>query len=175
LARADPISAELARFLRARNDQILDLIRRAERLAQALQARSPAFVLCHSDIHAGNVLVEPGGALYIVDWDEPILAPKERDLMFIGAGLWGQWRGPQEEEALFYRGYGRTWIDPRALAYYRYARIVEDIAIYCEWIVHELESQADREQSLRYLQSNFLPDSTIEIAYASDGTSILFT
>ena len=86
----------------------------SERLARVLQARSPEFTLCHSDVHAGNLLIGADDAFYIVDWDSPILAPKERDLMFIGGGLMGAWRAPREEEALFYRGYGATRIDPVA-------------------------------------------------------------
>lgn len=167
---ADPISAELARFLRTKSDPILDLMRRFERLIQPLQARALAFVLCHSDIHAGNVLIEPDGALHVVDWDEPILAPKERDLMFIGTGYWGNGYTSQEEEAFFYRGYGRTQVDPFAMAYYRYGRIVEDIAVFCDRIFQAHEGREDREQSLRYLQSNFLPRNTIEMAYATDET-----
>lgn len=169
-APADPVAAELAAFLNARCDGILDLVGRAEGLALALRPRSAEFVLCHSDIHAGNVLIASNGALYIIDWDDPIFAPKERDLMFIGAGLWGNGRTPQEEEALFYQGYGQTQINPVVLAYYRYERIVQDIAVFCERIFSTSEGRQDREQSLRYLKSNFLPNSTIERAYESDKT-----
>ncbi len=167
-ALADPVAVELAAFLKARRDEILDLVGRAERFALHLKPRTPEFVLCHSDIHAGNVLIDPTGALYIVDWDNPIFAPKERDLMFIGGGLWGDGHTAQEEETLFYRGYGQTQIDPAALAYYRYERIVQDIAVFCERIFQTNEGREDREQSLRYLKSNFLPNSTIEMAYRSD-------
>jgi spectinomycin phosphotransferase len=52
--------------------------------------------------------------------------------MFAGGGQFGAGRTAQEEETLFYQGYGPTAIDPAALAYYRYERIVEDIAVYCE-------------------------------------------
>jgi hypothetical protein len=45
--------------------------------------------LCHSDIHAGNILIDVNDDFYIVDWDNPILAPKEHDLMFIGGGQRG--------------------------------------------------------------------------------------
>ncbi len=160
----DPVANELAAFLRVKRDEILELVARAERLGQTLQAGSAEMIVCHSDLHAGNILVEGNGRFYIVDWDDPILAPKERDLMFIGGGLLGNWRTPEEEEALFYRGYGHTQIDATALAYYRCERIIQDIAVYCEELLLTAEGGADRAQSLRYLKSNFLPGSTIEIA-----------
>ena len=98
------------------------------------------------------------------------LAPKERDLMFIGGAQGFAGHTAQEEETLFYRGYGQTQIDPIALAYYRYERIIQDIAVFCEQIFLTNEGGEDREQSLRYLTSNFLPNNTIEIAYTSDKT-----
>ena len=103
----------------------------------------PEFVLCHSDIHAANLLVAADGALYIVDWDEPILAPKERDLMYAGGGQSFLGYTPQEEEALFYRGYGETQVDPVGLAYYRYERIIEDIAAFCEQLLTSGKGGAD--------------------------------
>ena len=100
----------------------------------------------------------------------PILAPKERDLMYAGGGQFGKARLPVEEERLFYRGYGQTPIDPDALAYYGYERIVEDIAVYCEQLLRSNAGGVDREQALRYLMSNFEPKGTIEIAYRADTT-----
>lgn len=167
----DPVAARLAAFLRAEQDEILDLVGRAERLVLALRGRSPEFVLCHSDIHAGNILIDTNDSLHIVDWDNPIMAPKERDLMFIGGGQGFAGHTAQEEEALFYEGYGQTQIDPVGLAYYRYERIIEDIAVFCEQLFLTDEGKKDREQSLRYLTSNFLPGGTIEIARASDKAS----
>ena len=104
----------------------------------------------------------------MVDWDNPILAPKERDLMAIGGGLMGNWRPPQEEELLFYRGYGDVQIDTQALAYYRYERIIQDIAVYCEQLLLTVDGGEDRAQALHYLMANFLPGSTIALAYRSD-------
>jgi spectinomycin phosphotransferase len=167
----DPVAVKLAAFLEAKRDEILDLVGRAERLARALEARSPEFVLCHSDIHAGNVLIDTDDVFYIVDWDDPILAPKERDLMFIGGGQGFTGHTAQEEVTLFYRGYGPTQIDPVGLAYYRYERIIEDIAVFCQQLLLTDEGGEDREQSFRYLTANFLPNGTIEIAHKSDRTS----
>ena len=167
---ADPVAVELAAFLQSQRATILDLAGRAQRLAGLLQARPSQFVVCHSDLHAGNILLGTDGALYVVDWDEPILAPKERDLMYVGGGLLASGLTPQEEETLFYPAYGPTQVDAVALAYYRYERIVQDIAAFCEQLLLSNEGGADREQSLHYLQSNFLPQGTIEIAYHSDRT-----
>jgi spectinomycin phosphotransferase len=163
----DPVAAETAAFLRSKSHEVHDLIARAGRLGSALRARSPEFVLCHSDLHAGNLLLGDDGALYIVDWDEPIMAPKERDLMFIGAGVDDLWPGAREE-ALFYEGYGPTEIDPVALAYYRYERIVADLAVESEQVFLTTVGGADRANALHYMMTNFLPDNTIERAYRSD-------
>ena len=164
----DPVSAELAEFLRSEQDQILKLIRRTEKLAEALHKRALELVLCHSDLHAGNILLGVDDTLYLVDWDDPIMAPKERDLMYIGGGLVGAWIPPQEEENRFYQAYGQMQIDPIALAYYRYERIIEDIAVFCQEIFQSNTSGQNRKQSLIYLKSNFLPNGTIEIAYQTD-------
>ena len=164
----DPIADELAAFMTANSHVVGELVDRAQQLARALQARPPQLIVCHADIHAGNLLIEQSGALYIVDWDEVILAPKERDLMYIGGGLMASGLAPEAEEALFYQGYGDVQLNRSALAYYRYERIVQDIAAYCEQLLSSNEGGDDREQSLRAVKSNFSPGGTIEIAYQSD-------
>jgi spectinomycin phosphotransferase len=165
---SDPISAKLTAFLQARRGEILDLIDRAERSAKMLRANPPDCVLCHSDLHAGNILIDGEGALYIVDWDDPIYAPKERDLMFPGGGQGFRGHTSGEEEAFFYQGYGPAMIDQNALAYYRYERIIQDIAAFCDHILLSGKGSADREQSFRYLSASFLPGKALDIARRSD-------
>jgi spectinomycin phosphotransferase len=82
----------------------------------------------------------------------------------------GKGRRPEDEEALFYQAYGQTRVNPIALAYYRYERIVQDIAAFCEQLFQTNEGHEDREQALRYLKSSFLPNGVLEIAYRSDPT-----
>lgn len=173
-AFSDPVAAETALLLQARREEILYLVGRAEALAGELQARPPQPVLCHADVHAGNVLLTAGDNLYLIDWDTPIVAFKERDLMSIGGGLFGGWQSPEEEERLFYEGYGfPAQVDASALAYYRYERIIQDIAAYCAFLLLSGEGGQDREQSLRYLESNFQPGGTVELAYRADAAASL--
>ena len=164
----DPVATELAAFLKIKRGEILDLVARADRCAQALQVQAPESVVCHADLHAGNILIDASGTFYLVDWDTLVLAPKERDLMYAGGGQFGAARTPQQEEALFYEGYGPAAVNPNALAYYRYERIVEDLAVECEQIFLADGSGEDQAQALRWLMSNFEPNGTIEIAYRAD-------
>ena len=62
-------------------------------------------------------------------FDNPSFAPKERDLILVGGST--VWNNPSNE-ALFYQGYGPAEIDRMALAYYRYERIIQDIAAITE-------------------------------------------
>ncbi|MCB0032914.1 MAG: aminoglycoside phosphotransferase family protein [Anaerolineales bacterium] len=163
----DAVARQTAVFLQDKKQAIIELIQRTEQLAQVLCKQSLPFVICHSDLHAGNLLISHEGKLYLVDWDEPILAPKERDLMYIGGGLLASGLMAQEEEALFYAAYGQVQVNQTAVAYYRYERIIQDILAYCEELLLTEAGGADRPQSLRYLMSNFSPNGTIEIAYQS--------
>jgi spectinomycin phosphotransferase len=168
----DPVAAGLAALLAERAGVIGHLAERAGRLADVLRQRRAPLVLCHSDIHAGNVLVSddgPGTRLHVIDWDEPVLAPKERDLMFIGAGIGDRWNRPREAD-LFYRGYGPADVDPVAVAYYRYERIIIDVVVDCREILLPGAPAADRERALTKLASGFGPGSVAEIACRTGDT-----
>lgn len=164
---ADPVAAEMAAYLNEKRREITALIDHAGRLAKELRARQSPFVLCHSDLHAGNVVIDGAGRLYVVDWDQPILAPRERDLMYPGGAQGFRGHAPEEEERLFFDGYGPVEVDAAAVAYYRFERIVEDLAVFAEQLLLSDEGGADRRQSIRYVKSNFLPGGTIERAYAA--------
>ena len=164
---SDVTAARLAEFMHFQRRAIEHLIERTRELAGGLASMPLERVLCHTDIHGGNILIGDKDELYIVDWDNPRLAPKERDLMFIGGGIDTIWKSKREER-VFYRGYGKADINVTALAYYRYARVIEDLAITCEQLLLTDEGGADREQAYRWFTGNFEPGSTIEIAEMTD-------
>lgn len=159
----EPIAVKTADF-DPKSAQIFDIVQRTEKFALKLQQKPIDFVLCHADIDGWNLLADKQGALYLVDWDTLIFAPKERDLMFMGAGIWDSGRTSAEEAFLFYQGYGQTEINQEAIWYYRFERIIQDIADYCAHLFLSDENGDDREQSFEYLKSNFLPGGPIEKA-----------
>ena len=136
-------------------------------MAQMLQHKSPQFVLCHSDIHGGNVLNGDDNTLYIVDWDDPIMAPKERDLMFIGGGVANVWNKFYEEK-LFYKGYGTIEVNLTILAYYRHERIVEDIAEYGNALLLTTAGGEDRQEMYKHFIAMFEPNVVVDIAFKTD-------
>jgi spectinomycin phosphotransferase len=88
-----------------------------ERPAAVLRSRSVPYVICHADLHPANLLRDHAGHVYVIDWDEVMQAPKERDFIFL--------REPQTDT--FWEGYGEKEIDWLALTYYRWERIVQDL------------------------------------------------
>ena len=108
-------------------------------------------------------MVDANEELAIVDWDEPILAPKERDLMFIGGGVGGIWNTEQETR-WFYQGYDSAEIDLVALSYYRYERIVVDLAEHSERIFGMHGSAEERQKGLGLI-NQFLPNNVVDIAH----------
>lgn len=163
----DEIALKLLVCMKKNQAAIHRLVDRAEQLAKALRNESPKWVLCHSDLHGGNVLINGAHSIYIVDWDEPIMAPKERDLMFIGGGIGNIWNKPREA-ALFYQGYGKTEINRKILAYYRHERIVEDIAIYAEQLLSTSAGGTDRAEIYKHFISMFEPNGVVDIAFETD-------
>jgi spectinomycin phosphotransferase len=160
---ADPTAEKLAEFMKSKQNEISILLKRTEELALELRSQPLEFVLCHTDIHGGNILISEDDKLFIVDWDNPMLSPKERDLMFIGGGIDEIWK-TEREESIFYEGYDRTEINLSALAYFRYERIIEDLVVIAEQLLLTDEGGADRERSYGWFTANFAPGQTIEIA-----------
>jgi spectinomycin phosphotransferase len=88
-----------------------------EKLAGVLRSRTLPSVICHGDLHARNLIRDRADRLFVIDWDEVMLAPKERDFIFV--------RHPHA--AAFWEGYGQAEIDWVALTYFLWERVVQDL------------------------------------------------
>ncbi|MER7891258.1 aminoglycoside phosphotransferase family protein [Micromonospora sp. NPDC094482] len=108
-------------------------------------------VICHADIHPGNLLADGDGPLHAVDWDGPILAPRERDLMFVYSGDFGDHPINAHRAELFRQGYGSTEPDQALLSYYRSERRLDDIAAFLASILKPEASPEARANDLHWL------------------------
>ncbi|WP_229402715.1 phosphotransferase enzyme family protein [Micromonospora okii] len=108
-------------------------------------------VICHADIHPGNLIADGDGPLHVVDWDAPILAPRERDLMFVYSQDFGDHPINAHRAELFRRGYGPLEPDPTLLSYYRSERHLDDVAVFLRSILHSEASPESRANDLCWL------------------------
>src|SRR5579872_5696242 len=101
------------------------LLAAMETLAAVLRRRSGPHVICHADLHPGNIIRDHAGHVHLIDWDDVMLAPKDRDFLFVGdapaEGL------AQDDIPPFFQGYRPAEIDWVALTYYRCERVVTDL------------------------------------------------
>jgi spectinomycin phosphotransferase len=113
-------------------------------------------------------IVDSGQRLWIADWDDAILAPRERDLMFVIRGIIHGLVKPGDTDS-FLQGYGQTTIDQGLLAYYRYAWAVQDIAACAEEILLlPARGEDTRRAALDSFRSLFEPGNIVDLAFASE-------
>ena len=164
----DPIMRRFSASWRAHEDEIDTLVAETDARGAAFRTRSHREVVCHTDLHTWNVLVDRDAGLWIVDWDEAMLAPRERDLMFVTGG--GLRRGlvSDEDTDAFLEGYGDVDLDGALLDHYRMARAVEDIAAWGEEIaLRPGASEAERRESLSFFDLLFEPGDNVDLALAA--------
>src|SRR5829696_4011929 len=110
-------------------------------------AARPALVLCHGDLHTANLLVGADDRLAVVDWDGLLLAPRERDLMFVTG----------EERTRFLEGYGPATLDRTVLAYYRWEWVVQELADYGTRVLDDRLGEQTRRQAVAEFARLFAP------------------
>jgi spectinomycin phosphotransferase len=161
---ADPVARELAAFWQAHREVISALVERADRQGRWLAGAGFPKGLCHGDLHTWNVLVDGDEQVWIVDWDEAVLAPRERDLMFVVGGIGSGLVSPGDTRS-FFQGYGEARIDPVLLAYYRCAWAVQDIAAYGEEaVLSPALGEASRRAALAGFMDLFAPGNIVDLA-----------
>ncbi len=157
----DPYRKELATFWKENNQTIQTLIEQAEMIGKRLQKADLEFVLCHADIHTANILITPEKKMFIVDWDETLLAPKERDLMFILDEDTIRTRAEQ----MFFNGYGKVKINQLAIAYYRYEWCVQEIGDFgCRVFAAEGSGENTKRAAVQEFMKLFSRGDVVEAA-----------
>lgn len=106
------LPAAFARVVMERQDALCEKIQQARQAARVMKEAAGSFVLCHTDLHGGNLMRTPEGRLMLVDWENVMLAPPEADVF----SLCEEYPGAFDAE-----------MRPEALQYYAMRRDLEDI------------------------------------------------
>jgi spectinomycin phosphotransferase len=131
-------------------------------LSAALRPISHEHVVCHGDPHVGNLLADDDESVWLVDWDDAVLAPRERDLMFVLGGVLAFAPVGADERTAFFAGYGDATVDPRLVAYYLCTRALDDVA---GWAAQAADPQdADRERALEIVRGILSPPGLVDVA-----------
>lgn len=125
-------------------DRIIQEFESLKNLKEVLVKKQLTFVICHSDTTQGNILIGDDGKLYLIDWDTPLLAPKERDLLFFTYNLQS-----------FMKGYtsivGQTKLDEDAKQFYIHEWNVQEIADLGNKILFQTNSDEQNKHDLAEL------------------------
>jgi spectinomycin phosphotransferase len=98
------------------------------------------------------LLRDRAGHVFVVDWDDVMLAPRERDFIFVGEPVSGSGRNFGSP---FFRGYGQTEVDWTLLTYYRYERVIQDLIEDAQQVIlrEDLSEDAKAEAARQFRAS----------------------
>ncbi|MEU7846778.1 phosphotransferase enzyme family protein [Micromonospora parva] len=164
---ADPLVAELAGVWSAVADRLRFLTREVERRAAGQRGRPGSHVVCHGDPHLGNLLLGADGQVWLIDWDDAVLAPPECDLMFVLGGVLAFAPITPDQQRAVLAGYGTTEVDRARLAWFLAVRALDDIS---DWTRQALDCDAgaaDRGRAARIVRGLVSPLGLVSLADAA--------
>ncbi len=138
-SRQKPGIQKLQDLLLPRRGEILQHLRHLKELQARCLALNKPMVICHTDLHGGNFIVDAQGQIHILDWEGALIAPPERDLLSFASDerFWRIFLPVYEQEA------GRAWLESAVFGFYAYHRNLEDLT---DWVVRVLRYNTDEAQ-----------------------------
>ncbi|MEU5935233.1 aminoglycoside phosphotransferase family protein [Micromonospora sp. NPDC047187] len=164
---ADPLVVELAGVWSTVADRLGVLIREVERRAVDQRDRPGPNVVCHGDPHLGNLLLGADGHVWLIDWDDAVLAPPECDLMFVLGGVLAFAPISAEQQQAALAGYGRIDVDPVRLAWFLAVRALDDLSDWTRQALDLDAEAADRERAARIVRGLVSPAGLVTLADAA--------
>jgi spectinomycin phosphotransferase len=146
-----PGLVRLRDLLLPRRDDLLAQLAQVERMADDVECGVRQLVLCHTDMGGNNVLVDDAGAMWVLDWDDLVVAPPEHDLH--------QYTGPGFVEFLriYWQAGGVRALSAPQFAFYLLRRYLGDLTDWLMRILHENTDAAEDEPDLAGITGYCLP------------------
>jgi len=125
-------------FLGPHRQEFIRELETLEKLQRKVRAMKLEFVNCHGEPSPGNILCSGTGEIHLLDWDDPIFAPKEKDLLFF-----------KDNVEPVMKGYGvfskDSIIDRDLMEFYGHMWNLGEIAYYGGKILFENHSDAQNQ------------------------------
>ena len=137
---------DLRSFIAPYRRQIRQKVALLEQLAKQLRSGDREKVLCHTDIHTGNLITLKDGFV-LIDWEGLKFAPPEADLFCIFSYPW--------KDIFFERYLKRRQnirIDQAGILFYQTRRVLEDIFEFAEQLQFETMTPAKRSKTFCFLK-----------------------
>src|SRR5437899_3851705 len=120
-------------FLEPHREKFMQELARLKELQREVRKMDLEFVNCHGEPSPGNIVSSDNSEVYLLDWDDPIFAPKEKDLLFFKDNFEPVMKG--------YSAFsGDTVIDQDVLEFYGHMWNLGEIAYYGSKLLFENHS-----------------------------------
>ncbi len=180
LLREDHTHEQLAETARIRVREwptlagvLTSLVEHADRLGPGLGGDATVeYVICHGDPHLGNVLLGRADEVWLIDWDDAVLAPRELDLMFVIGGVLADAPVTPEEQSWFFDGYGPVGVDPARLAYHRCVRALVDLVDWAGQADDLSRPESDRASARSIVEGLVSATGLVTLALTSAGHAL---
>ncbi|MBN1667617.1 MAG: aminoglycoside phosphotransferase family protein [Anaerolineales bacterium] len=140
---APPGQQALRRALQPRLVELECHQERHSELQRYARSQSKTMVVCHTDLHGANLMMA-GNRLYILDWENAMIAPPEHDLFFFinDERFWDHFYPPYRQQA------GPIELDAAIFEFYFMRRAFEDIT---DFVLRILAGDGDPQRDLEDL------------------------
>lgn len=135
-----------AMLLLENKDKILKRIELMENLGKELRGSRLELVPCHGEPHKWNTMIADTGEVFLIDWDDSLIAPKEKDLNTI----------KDDEEIM--KGYRsiveNSHINKEVLDYYNLEWNISEIDAWSNSLFYEDTNEIEQSNNLKELISD---------------------
>ncbi|MEO6411756.1 MAG: phosphotransferase [Pedococcus sp.] len=168
----DKVIGELARLWGESGGDVLAVADLAESSARSGVWAAAEPVICHADPHHGNLLLAgDGDGVWLVDWDDAVLGPREADLIFVIGGVFSFAPITPADEQSFFDGYtlasggvARADVDATRLTYYRSVRALTDFLDFADDALDLERAATERADGLRIAHGAVSPEGIVNLA-----------
>ncbi len=139
-------SSDITSILLNAKERILHGAERIRTYQNQLSVSQVPLVVSHGDLSLGNLLITPSKKIYIIDWDDVGLAPREKDFMFF----------VNKNYHDFLKGYKsiipEVSVSKEILKYYQIKWTLDEILFFAQRLLYNNPNYQQRQYDIEQLQ-----------------------